>query len=116
GNSVFSAALTLQAGSTVTVTGAGATLSATGTTLIDGANIYVTAGAHVSLPNAASYSHAASGNDVDRHLQATGAGSLLDLGGLTSIKNSAFYDSHLYIDALVGGQINLAGVAQISDG
>src|SRR5262249_41038346 len=73
--------------STINLSGAGRTLTLSRATGINGASFYVAGGAHLSLPAATSYSHASTNSFQDRHFQASGPGSELDLTGLASITN-----------------------------
>src|SRR5262249_14181581 len=63
-----------------------------------------------------SYNHASTGSNQDRHLQAAGAGSVLDLSGVTSVTNGTNFGNHIYVDALDGGLVDLSAVTQINDG
>src|SRR5205085_1108161 len=101
---------------TLTATGSTTTITAMGTTTIDGANLYAQSGAHLSLPKATSYGHAATSSNQVRTLEAAGAGSVLDLSGLTSITNGTEYGSQIHAEALGGGLIDLGSVTQIADG
>src|SRR5262249_35813844 len=83
---------------TVSVTGAGQNVTFANATNIDGASFYVSGGAHLSLPRATSYNHAATNNSQDRHFQATGASSLLSLTGVTTVTNGTAYSSHIFVD------------------
>ena len=61
----------------------------------------------MSVPAATDYSHAATNSNQVRTFQATGAGSVLALAGLTSITNGTNYGSQIDIQALDGGLIDL---------
>ena len=108
--------VTNLARTSVSVNGAGRVVNLPRATNIDGASFVVTGGAHLSLPAATSYSHAATIDNQNRYFQATGSSSVLSLSGLTSITNSTRYFSQLFISALGGGVIDLSAVTQIADG
>ena len=116
GNSSVSGGLTVEPGATLTAMGVNTVFTATGKTIIDGANLNAEAGAHMSLAGAASYSHAATSNSQVRQLEAVGTGSLLDLSGITTITNGTDYGSQIQIAAMAGAIIDLSGVTQIADG
>ncbi len=101
---------------TVNVAGANRTVIFPKATAIDGASFFVSGGAHLSLPAATSYSHFSTASSQVRHLQADGAGSVLDLSSVKSITNGTNYGSQIYVDALAGGLVDLSGVMQIADG
>ncbi len=99
----------------VTLTGGG-TANLSKASNIDGASFFVSGGVTLALPAATNYNHAATANDQYRTFQASGTGSLLDLGNLTSITNGTAYDSNIVIEALNGGTVDLHSVSQMSDG
>jgi hypothetical protein len=70
------AGLTLSPGATLRVTGSGTTFVTSGTTTINDGSLYARGGARLTLPNLATY---AQRGGADSHLQASGAGSVLDL-------------------------------------
>ncbi len=95
-------------GSTLTVTSGTVTLSATD---INGASLNVSGGATLSLTAVASY-QAGCANVL---WQASGAGSVLDLPGLTNLQGAACGDT-LDIQALSGGQVLLPKLQSITNG
>jgi hypothetical protein len=115
GTSQVTAALTISPGASLTATGSSTTFSATGTTTIDGASLFAAAGANLNLSQATSYTNTATGNDQYRTLQASGTGSVLNLGGVTSVTNGTSYDTNLAVNALAGGAVNLKAVTTITD-
>src|SRR5207302_694554 len=92
---------------TVRVAGAGRSVTFAKVTDIDDASFYVAGGARLSLPGATSYIHVTTANGRDRHFQAAGANSVLDLSAVNSITNGTDYGSHVSVDALAGGLIDL---------
>src|SRR5262249_12764102 len=82
---------------------------------IDGTSIIVSGGVNVAFPAVASYTNLSTGNDQYRTLQASGAGSVLDLHNILSITNGTAYDTNLTILAEAGGTVNLSGTTQITD-
>ncbi len=109
GSSQANNGLTLSSGTTLTVNGAGATLNATGTTVIDGASIFAQNGAGVTLLGVSTYNN--EGNSPT--LQASGAGSSLSLANLSSLVVANQWGSSLAVNALAGGSVNLSSLAQI---
>ncbi len=101
---------------TITVAGSNRVIAFPNAKTIDGASFFVSGGAHLALPAATAYAHAATNNNQVRHFQATGVGSLLDLSALTSITNGTSYGSQIQIDAIAGATIDLGSVKQIADG
>ena len=77
-------------------------------TNIDGANLYVSGGAVLSLPGVTSY-RAGCANVT---WEASGAGSILQLAGLTTLQGASCGGT-LSIQALSGGQVLLSNVATI---
>src|SRR5262249_49637761 len=78
-------ALTAATLSQFTVSGASVTLGLV--TNIDGTNLFVSGGVTLALPLVTSYTNLAPYNDEYRTLQASGAGSVLDLHNVTSVTN-----------------------------
>ena len=62
-----------------------------------------------------SYSHAATGNDQVRTIQASGAGSRIELPGVVTITGGTSYDSHIAVQALAGGLVTLPVVRSVSE-
>ncbi len=104
--SLYRSSLTLQNGGTADVSNV---------VQIDGASFYVSGGVTLALPSAAYYNVVSSGSWQHRRFRATGAGSLLDLSGLTSLINGTHYAARLYVDAVDGGVVDLGGVTEILD-
>src|SRR5262249_23593674 len=90
-------------------TRAGAQFPVSGQTTVTGASLAATGGATLSLPNLTSFTNTTTANSQTRTLQASGAGSVLDLRNVASITNGQNYDTHLAIQALAGGTVNLSG-------
>ena len=106
----------MAAGTTLTADGSTARLTASGNATISGGTIIARSGGRVSLPKATQYATLSSADHQTRVLRATGAGSRLELDGLTSISGGTNYNSHLTVEALNGGNISLPKVTQITDG
>ena len=115
GASTVAGALTVAPNATLTAQGGTATFQASGTTTIDGANLYALDGGALTLPQAQGYLQSPTSNDQARTIEAHGYGSRIDLRGLATLANGADYDSHITIDASLGGAIDLRGLAQITD-
>ena len=95
---------------TVTINGASGSADLSTVTQIDGASLFVTGGATLSLPAVVSYS-----NSIDDTWRAEGAGSTLSLPNLTSITNGNGLDHDFTIQAQSGGQVELPQVVSITD-
>src|ERR1017187_2678856 len=80
GSSLISGALALAAGPGLVASGGGTTFTASGPTVADDANFYVSAGASVALPNLGNYNR----NCLGGFWTVTDAGSVLNLPGLTN--------------------------------
>ena len=108
GDSTISGGLTMSGG-TLTASGSGVSLTATGTTTVPGASLYAVGGASLLLSNLASYTGGAGSSTT---LEASGAGSLLNLPNLTTWEGSVYccgnggaFDQ---VSALAGGEVSLA--------
>jgi YD repeat-containing protein len=102
----------IDAGSLTALTGATLTLSDTATISlgqvsdIDNCSVIAEGGATLSLPGVTSYQ--APGNTT---LEATGAGSMLDLPNLTTFTATPYSDT---VEAVNGGTVNLLGLASLT--
>ena len=83
----------------------------TNVTDIDGSPLTATAGGTLSLPKVTSYTY---GGD-DPVWQASGSGSVLDLGALTTLTVSRDFDTHVTVEAAAGGETDLNHLSQILD-
>ncbi|HLJ95648.1 MAG TPA: hypothetical protein VKU02_20900 [Gemmataceae bacterium] len=121
--------LALTDGSSLTVTGAfsesanhlldadqASTLLANGTSTINGASLYAANGSTISLPGATSYD--ALGAGFSPTLQASGAGSRLDLSHVTTWRGAgdSGNGNRIYVQALGGGVVDLSQLPQIAVG
>ena len=93
----------------VTVIVSGETIELAQVTDIDGDSLLVEGGGSLTLPSVTSYSNPNSGDST--LMEATGAGSILDLPALTVFGT---LDSELTVEATLGGQIFLPALATIS--
>jgi len=96
----------------MTVSGGSFTLS--NLTDLDDANVTVEGGTSLCLPGITSYTHDHTANG--RTLEATGAGSTLDLANLATVMASGGDFDSLYFEALAGGSVNLSALAQLNTG
>ncbi len=112
GASDISGTLTVSAGASLTVTGSGTTFTAEGTTTADAANLSVSGGATLSLPELTSYT-AGGGTST---LSATGAGSVLSLPKLATLTGINGYGSLVQVATLSGGDVEMPTLTQISGG
>jgi hypothetical protein len=98
-----------QVSSTFTMTGgtlsvAGGTFTASGATTLSNANLSATSGGQIFFPEATTYTSTYYGNTI----QASGAGSLINLSALTSFGGGSGGDTT--IAPSTGGEIDLSGV------
>jgi hypothetical protein len=110
-NSTLAGTLTMTGG-TLTATGSGVMVSASGTATVSAANLYAQNGATLSLPNLTGYTGTTAATTT---LEATGAGSTLSLAGVTSLTQPGS-GSATYVEALAGGSVNLSAVQTIDTG
>jgi hypothetical protein len=103
-------ALALAAGTGLEASGAGTTFTANGPAMADDANFYVSAGAVVALPNLGNYHKICAGASWT----VTGAGSVLNLSGLTNILGDPC--GYPVIQATSGGQLLATNVISIAAG
>ena len=100
--STISGGLSMTGGSLV-ASGPGTLLTVTGTTTVSAASLYAEGGATLNLPNLLSYNGGTSTNT----LEATGAGSVLDLPGVTTWEGVGNCCSQTNFSALAGGEVSL---------
>ena len=105
GASVVSGSLNVGTLASVTANGATTTFTASGATTIDGSNLFASAGGQLNLALATSYAEAPSNLT---QLVANGAGSQIDLSGVTSLTGTT---GAMNIYAQAGGTVNLAALA-----
>jgi hypothetical protein len=110
GSSQISGAFTLASGMALQAGGAGTSFTASGPVSADDANFYVSDGAVVALPNLANYTKSCNG----AYWTVTGAGSVLNLPGLTNFNGAAC--SFPAIQAQAGGQLLAPNLASITAG
>jgi hypothetical protein len=106
GSSTLNGPLSMDGGF-LTANGSGASLTANGRTTLADASLFASGGAQLSLPTATSYA-----DSLEDRWQASGPGSILTLGALTSLTNFVppeFGDT-LDISATAGGQVQLPAV------
>jgi hypothetical protein len=115
GPGVVEGQLTLSPGTTLTVTGAGSSLSAAASAFISGANVLAGNGGVITLPGALDYRHAGTGNSQHRTLRAEGTGSRLELPNLEGITGGTYYNNRVFIQANSGGVVDVSRVRQIAD-
>ena len=102
-SSSLSGGLTMTGGS-LTATGSGTVVAVSGTTTISAASLYAEGGASLSLPDLTCFSSNQS------TFQADGAGSVLDVSGLTNVTQQGAWN----IDATNGGTLNLSGLSSLT--
>ena len=69
----------------------------------------------MALPSFATYNHASTGNNQYRTWRVEGAGSRIDLSGLTTVTGGTHYNSRIIVEALAGGTIDMSNVSRIED-
>jgi hypothetical protein len=113
GQAEFQSSFTMDSASTLTASGAAASMAVTGPT-VSGGSLYASGGAVLSLPGVRRYQD---GNTCCRTWQASGAGSVLSLPGLTNLVGNTFSSIWAQnIQALAGGRIELGALGVISGG
>ena len=85
-------------------------------TNIDGVSLSVFDGSWLDLSGVTEYDFDSTGNYVDRAWTTRGAGSFIDLSGVTKITGGTNYDNDLTIEAHAGAGIDLSNVTEIVDG
>src|SRR5262245_2040566 len=108
GASEVSGTFSMGAGASLSVTGSGTTFIADGATTINTANLYVSGGATLTLPDLTSYSGGSGAT-----LEATGTGSVLDLSHITTFAGG---NGLVNVAAVGGGRVDLSGVTAITAG
>src|SRR5262249_12973978 len=97
------------------ITAAGAVATLSQLTDADGSVLSASAGGTLSLPALTHYNQAAIVNQQAIALQATGNGSLLNLGNLLALVNGTLYAAQLEIAAQAGGTVDLHSAVRIDD-
>ncbi|HND55629.1 MAG TPA: hypothetical protein PLV92_24610, partial [Pirellulaceae bacterium] len=115
GAAVVSGELQMSPGTTLEVTGAGATFQALAAAWISGANLWAKAGGLLSLPTATHYSHSGTAANQHRSLLADGPNSRLELPNLSAVFGGRYYNDRLFITASNSGVVDLSGARQILD-
>jgi len=92
----------------------GAAITANLLSNIDGANLLVTGGVSVELPNVTSYTHTSAAIRDEAILRASGPGSVINLSNVTGINNGPGV-GRITLEALAGGIVNLSKVLAITD-
>jgi Ca2+-binding RTX toxin-like protein len=95
--------LTVSPGASLTVKNFGTYLLATGTTVINKANLFAENGGLLSLPTVSSYT----GGAYDSYIQAKGKDSKIQLPALTTLTGSGDSSYPVYARALDGGTVDL---------
>jgi len=113
GNSEVTGALTVANGAALKADGDGAVLVASGPTTIGGASLYAVNRGQLVLNAATQYTHTSTANHQDRVIEASGAGSLISMTGLTEVNGGTHYDCDVTIRTLDGGRIDVPNVTTI---
>ena len=101
--------------SAVTANGPEASLVANGAVAIDAANLFARDGGLLDFSSVTSYAGSNS-NFSDRFIQASGAGSRIELPNLTTLTGGTAQGSEVFINALEGGTIDLSELTEIDGG
>jgi hypothetical protein len=112
GNSTISGALSMTGGA-LEASGAGVNLDVTGGATISAGSLYALGGASLRAPNLTNYSNPNTFEDGST-FQASGAGSTLIMSGLTQITGTINSTCNLLIQALAGGNVQLANLTKIT--
>jgi hypothetical protein len=91
---------------TLTVDGSGAQVTGSGTVGLSQVSMFAMNGGVISLPGAATY---ADGSAANHTIQATGAGSRIDLSHLSTMAGAGYSVFALSINAVAGGEVDLGG-------
>ena len=102
-------------GGRITVRG-GQSVDMSQLTNIDGGSITVIDGASLDLSGVTEYDYVSTSNNIYRSWAAHGAGSSINLSGLTKLTGGTHYASRMEVLALAGGAIDLGSLAEIQDG
>src|ERR1035441_9822878 len=112
GTSLLQGPLCLSPSSWLSASGSNATLTCTGPASMDGAQLFVSGGATLSLTSLRNYGQT-HGNSID--WQASDAGRVLDLPGLTNLVGGVS-GSYLNLSALAGGTVSATNLVTITNG
>ena len=96
---------------TINITGGTSSFAAL--TDLDGSSVIVNGGASLTLLGLTSYT-GSTAYQATNTLEATGAGSVLDLSNLTALSSALGADSGVAVQALAGGNVNLPGLTAIA--
>ena len=111
-SSTMSGGLAMTGGSLV-ASGSGVVVTVTGTTTDSGGSLYAQSGASLSLAQLTAFA----GNGNTTTLEATGAGSTLNLANLASVTEAANnYQATTQFEALAGGSVTLSALHTINTG
>ena len=110
--SEISAAFGITNGSTLTANGFESLFVVNGETAVGAISLFAVDGGVISLPQAGSLGQT---SGVTSRFHATGVGSVLDLGNVTSIDMGPAHVASLNIQALAGGVVDLGSVTHITD-
>ncbi len=106
-SSTISAGLTMTGGS-LTASGSDTAVTVTGTTAVSGASLFAENGATLDLKQLTSYS---AGPTVTTTVEASGAGSVLDLPNVTTWEGAVGCCWQAQVSALAGGEVSLPALA-----
>ncbi|MCA9137484.1 MAG: hypothetical protein KDB00_12015, partial [Planctomycetales bacterium] len=107
--------LTELAGGSIDVRG-GIPIDFSGLTKIDGVALSVVDGGSLDLSGVTEYDLATTGNYQTRNWTARGAGSSIDLSGITKVTGGTYFGTRLTIESHSGGRIDLQNVTEMVDG
>jgi hypothetical protein len=110
GASQFSGPLSISNNATLTVNGAGSSVTASGATIASDNDFYATSGGVIHLPNL----NYVINNNQNATWRADGAGSLVDLSSVTDL--TVGYYRALYVQAYSGGKVDLRRLTSLATG
>jgi hypothetical protein len=111
GASRVNGTLTVAGRRTLEVNGAGATFVANGPVQLDGAALLARGGATLSLPTLTRYVESAT--CCGATLEASGAGSVLDLSNVTNVIGHTVISWDTVVQALTGGEVRLGSLKRV---
>src|ERR1019366_4923417 len=104
--SQISGVFTMANGTTLSVSGGGASLTCAGAVSVDGASLFASLGGLLDLPSVRSCDEPELGQTTFTW-QASGAGSVLRLANMTNVLGDGALNGTLSIQALAGGRVEL---------
>ena len=115
GNVQVGGDLDLHPGMTLIATGGDASLSVTGNVELEGVDLRAVDGAVISFPAVTEIQHQSVDFNDDLYIEAQGAGSRIELDGVTTITGGTHRGADVFVFAHEGGVISLSNVETVMD-